>query len=142
MPRRTRWISLDVSAARRFVDMPLQWYHGGVSVDRAAVADALVALAAGAPEAAESHHQLGERAGADWHARRIAYFVCHPERIRGVRMYLAPDGLARIDDGRHRYAAALYLGLPRIPRCRVIGGGAKRYFGLATPGRPQAGRKA
>jgi len=125
-------VTLDMAVARRFVDMPLHWYHRGVRVDWAAVAAALAAVDSGTePEALVSHHQLGGRAGPEWHALRIAYFIRRPERIRGVRLHIGPPGVTRIDDGRHRYGAALYLGLRQIPNCWVSGSGAPRYHAQA-----------
>lgn len=120
-----------------FVDLPLTWYHDAVRVDRQDIDAGLAAIATGlAVEAQEVHDLLGMRAGKDWHALRTAHFVLHPERIAGIVLHLADRGQRRISDGRHRYAAALYLGLDTIPDCWVIGSGAHRYFqaGTGAPG--------
>lgn len=123
---------LDVDVARSFVDMPLVWRRDSASVDRERVRAALEAVASGAaPEATESHHELRGPVNADWHARRIAYFIRRPGGIRNVVLYIDARGHARIQDGRHRYGAALYLGMRRIPDCVVIGTGAERYKALS-----------
>lgn len=123
-----------------FVDLPMTWYHDAVRVDRQDIDAGLAAIATGlAVEAQEVHDLLEVRAGRDWHALRTAHFVLHPEHIGGIVLHLADRGQRRISDGRHRYAAALYLGLATIPDCWVIGSGAHRYFEAGTSG-PERGR--
>jgi len=57
--------------------------------------------------------------GKKWHIGRVIYFINDPSRItpismdndcHGSRIYPIPI----IDDGHHRFAAILYLGLPKF----------------------------
>ncbi len=64
------------------------------------------------------HAQLfGDR---DHHHARVAYFVRYPELIDPIEVDVGVPALGchvdwPITDGNHRFAAAIYLGLPTIP---------------------------
>ena len=128
-----RLVTLDVDRARTFIDWPLCWYHGGACLDRTDIAAALLAIQAGAARpATEINDRQVTHANKRWHALRVAHFVLRSEEIRGIVLHFGAR-THRVADGRHRYAAALYLGLRVIPHVWITGSGGQRYFASADP---------
>ena len=134
-------VTLDVARTRLFVDWPLCWYHGAVCIDPSDVACALLGIGAGRVEAAaEVHDLLASRADKRWHTRRVAHFVLHPNEIGRIVVHFG-RATWRIADGRHRYAAALYLGLPTIPHSWITGSRANQYFARTCDARGESGSR-
>jgi len=103
-----------------FREEGFDWYDGVITLY-----DIADGIARQVEEQKEVFHPFDDRPR-EWHIGRIIYFINDPSRITpifidnychrshyGSRIYPTPI----IDDGHHRFAAILYLGLPKFKAC-------------------------
>lgn len=93
----------------------MQW-NDGESISLEDISDAISCsyLEESTPFGDHWKHKVMEPKSIEWHISRVIYFINHPDEIKNIEIDNLSNGMEIfpipiIDDGNHRFLAAMYL---------------------------------